>query len=176
MKNANLFIVGILLTIAIVSCKEKECVGEKCPLIDGTYCPNNMINVDNNCTCPEGLTEFNESCEEDNNINGYLIDDLDCNCLLKTGFGINENGLINITVISTEGEFRTNMNYFGDVEDFEILLNYPVLKCNSEFPNSYPVFRGIVLEDTLNLTVYWREAGPTWFIPVDTCETIKIPR
>jgi hypothetical protein len=183
LKNKNMKTILKLLSIItllflINGCKEKDCVGNDCPLPDGSFCPNNMINVNDNCSCPIGFIEFNQNClEESTNNTGYLIDDLNCNCLLKAGFGLDENQNARIYIVTSSDTLDVlSTNYTGNPDNFSILLNYPAVKCNNLSSGSYPEFRGIVLNDTLNLSIFWRLPNNGMISIIDSCVGIKIPR
>lgn len=83
MKKLILFLSVILF---LSNCKDKEpaaCVGPDCPLLDGTTCPGNMVNIDNQCVCPEGTQELNTGfCWEGpgNSDSPFFYFAFDCEC------------------------------------------------------------------------------------------------
>ena len=79
-----ILIFSVLLIVA--SCKDKEpdpCVGPECALSDGTYCPGNMVNINDQCVCPAGTQELNTgTCWEGPGAldNSYYFFEFDCEC------------------------------------------------------------------------------------------------
>lgn len=172
---------GIFSVIALLlvaqACKDKDCVGNDCPLSDGTFCVNNMINVNNECVCPEGMIEFNQNCLVNHGQNSYILDDLNCNCLSKAAFTLSEDQGCRIYVVTPYDTLDIlSTNYVGTPENFTISLNYPAVKCNQLSFDGYPQFRGIVINDTLNLTILWILPQSGTVDVIETCQDIKIPR
>ncbi|MCB9256760.1 MAG: hypothetical protein H6579_06505 [Chitinophagales bacterium] len=82
-----ILLASVLLLLA--SCKDDNtdifCEGPDCPLLDGSTCKGPLINVNNNCVCPEGTTYLNDStCMFQNQFpetNEVFFFEITCECL-----------------------------------------------------------------------------------------------
>jgi hypothetical protein len=170
MKKLILFLSLILL---LSNCKDKEpdaCVGPDCPLSDGTTCPGNMINIDDQCVCAEGTQELNTGiCWEGpgTSPNPFFYFEFDCECAtgdliisvtnddpiygaysLDKGWASNENrigGPINFLPGSTRADFDGQL--------------YPA-SCN----NKYFYIHGGMNNDTMSYELYFLNTST-----MDTC-------
>jgi hypothetical protein len=163
-----LLLVFILLTAC---CKKKEPC-HSCPLSDGSYCPNGMINVFNNCQCPEGSFWFMNTCVSQNDV-GVFFGDLNCKCLGEIGIKPSDTGVsISVMVNGIKKSFATALE--GNAQEFDLWLVFPEFSCD-QLPNpNAPKLVGKVIDDTLNMKVYWHEFGPNFQTPIDSCVNIKL--
>lgn len=161
------------LALMLSACCKKHEPCHSCPLTDGSTCPPGMVNVFNNCQCPEGSFEFLGGCIFPSNYQGTYWGDIDCKCLGKIVLTPNE-GSYGIKIENNGNIVSFSSSLTGDPNNFEILFSSQEFNCNL-LPNpNRPRFVGHVINDTLNLNVYWHELGPNFDNPVDSCVNIKL--
>lgn len=169
--TARLNILFLILLLLSACCKKKEPC-HSCPLPNGDYCAGGMINVFNNCQCPEGSFWFMNGCISQNNPGSYW-GELNCKCLGDVVIRPEYDNLgISIMVNDVFKSFATALN--GSPQNFEFSLIFPEFSCNQLPNNNYPRFVGNVVSDTLFLNIYWHEFGPNVETPVDSCINIKL--
>lgn len=179
MKNVLKLVSIFLLLISINACKDKDCIGPDCRLADGTTCANNWINVGGECVCPEGYLQFGEKCLERGGDQLDFIGDLDCNCLKQIYLGLDSSNSVDqiyYNFVLEEGTFDGNItNAIGLQEFFSFTMFGNVLNCGQG--NDIQVqFVGRLIEDTVHADLYWRQPGPNFNTPIDSCVGIKIPK
>ncbi|MFT5306715.1 MAG: hypothetical protein ACI89M_002241, partial [Chitinophagales bacterium] len=58
----NLSLIFFLFILGFSACKDDDCIeeceGPACPLSNGEYCLPNMINIDDECICPDEFVDF----------------------------------------------------------------------------------------------------------------------
>lgn len=84
MKEIFVILSLFLLVTACKKCVD-ECEGPECPLPDGSYCPGNTINENNQCVCPENSIMLNDSLcletLEDDTTWTRFYTTFDCECV-----------------------------------------------------------------------------------------------
>lgn len=168
----------LLLSVIFLlsNCKDKTsndpCVGPECPLSDGTSCPGNMVNIDNQCVCAEGTTELNTEdgvCWEGPGTltNAFFYFEFDCEC--ATGdllFSVTDDDPI-YGAYSLDKGFGPNGNRIGGPinmlpgsvrADFDGQL-YPA-SCEGK----YFYINGSMSTDTLTYSLYFLNTSS-----MDTC-------
>lgn len=86
MKKVFIFTTFLFLLIACKDdCTDMSCEGPDCPLLDGSTCKGPLINVNNECVCPEGSLYLNDStCMAPNQFpetNHWFYFEIACECL-----------------------------------------------------------------------------------------------
>jgi hypothetical protein len=173
MKTILKLLSVIAMLLLISGCKEKDCVGNDCPLPDGSFCPNNMINVNDNCTCPDGFTEFNQNCLDPSIFTNTYVGNLNCECFKSGSFGLDVSG-IGYSIETSEGFFGNSSSYQGTIDNFILTPFLSDLKCKGD--TVFPEIKGRLVNDTLSISIYWNAPNNGIITIIDSCVGIKIPR
>lgn len=183
MKNFSLLFFVILLALNACKddCQDIPCEGPDCPLSTGEYCIEPMINVDDQCVCPEELTPFDGKCLDlDNpftdNFEFILLDTINCGCVQNRSLMINLNTdpndfyglywLHNIT--GSPLNFDSAIDGPPTEDNFYVHL-YPFQRCNPEdtgFAIKPLYMHGSILGDTLYYDLFFYNS-------LDTCKGFK---
>ena len=181
MRNFILIIMGLALILA--SCKKNDDTitncEPNCPLPNGEYCQNNMINVNNQCVCPEGDVEYYNRCF---NFNDPIFDSSIFVTPLNINCGCVSDNLIFIDFIITDNEFSiyhlnysylngmgidgpvtTNEQIFGPASPSNFYGDFWPLKCN----DNALMMHGSIIGDTLYYDLFF-------YNTTDTCKGFKV--
>lgn len=163
-----------VLTLFISSCckdDDKNCA-PNCPLPNGTYCPQNATNVNDQCICNDGFLKFNDNCLDKKALAGGYLVNLNCKCLNQISFALNGTGGFGFTMSTVDDVFGFSGAYHGTESDFKVYLNDIFFDCNkTDTIFTFPVFKGKVVGDSLHLKVYTVE-DPFWDTALDSCSYV----
>ena len=174
MKTLNIIAILFAFLIITNSCCKKNAPCAQCPLPDGSSCPNNMINVFNNCQCPEGMVEFDNECFSTGS-NGTYIGFINCGCVQKlrvtakdpigNSVDVAYSLTFNDTTYTSGGSGGT-----GTLDEFEWLFTDDYCIVNGA--SAYTKFKCTKLPNgKMNVNVYYYHFSPNPN-PVDSCVNI----
>ena len=170
----NLFVI-LLLIFSLSNCKDKTpeyvCEGPDCPLEDGSHCPGNLANIDNNCVCPEGTIMLNDSvCFDPSSLlpgQMHFYNEFTCDCLdgsLRLILSVQDQDIngswgINTSDLSISYFLQFSSNSTGDI--FDATLN--PMNCDGRMLKIH----GGLQNDTLIYSLYLIN-------PLEICSTDTI--
>jgi hypothetical protein len=162
-----------IVFFAVISCCKKDELCHQCALSDGTQCPNNQINVYNNCQCPEGHYLFGDFCVKAGLPNTY-IGYLNCFCIDQLAINIYGGGGLNIGFHfnGNHKSFSTAATTYTDTSFVYHLIGNQY-SCAAFPVDNYAKFVGNIVNDSLHLNVYWYELF-TSSPALDSCVNIVL--
>lgn len=182
MKKIIVLFLGFLLTF--FSCKDDDIVTNcepNCPLPNGDYCTGDLININNQCVCPEGSVKiFADGCIdiENNNwlMNSYftVFETISCGCisgsnlLLKFDVIDNEFSIFHINYsylngMGIDGPVNTNEHIFGPSTPSNFYGDLYPMRCN----DNDLMMHGSIIGDTLYYDLFF-------YNTTDTCKGFKV--
>ncbi|MFT5072177.1 MAG: hypothetical protein ACI8V8_002151 [Chitinophagales bacterium] len=181
----NLSLIFFLFILGFSACKDDDCIeeceGPACPLSNGEYCLPNMINIDDECICPDEFVDFDGRCLDlfgdsyFDSIDYIMLEYLNCGCVENESIIFN----FNVDLPSINGWYISNNSdqplYFDSTIDGPPTIDnfyahlYPYGRCNPEdtgFAQKPLYIHGSIASDTLYYDLFFYNS-------TDTCKGFK---